>query len=386
MPGELVAVTLAPGPEWVDIVRAVWDSGAALLPIDHRLPATDQTALLRRARPTLVLGPGGRSRPPGGIPTEPGVALVIHTSGTRGEPKLAQFDHRAVDAAVAASASALHATPQDRWLCCLPLAHVGGLLVLLRSVLLGAPVRVHPTFDPAAVSAERGAPFVSLVPTMLLRLLDAGVDLSRFRALLVGGAALDASARERAEAADARVVQTYGLTESCGGVVYDGRPFPGTAVRLDPGTGEIQLRGPTLMRGYREDPPSTASAFTPDGWLRTGDAGKIEPDGRLRVEGRLDDLITTGGEKVWPHEVEEALRDHPKVADVAVAARPDAEWGERVVAFLVPREPADPPSLEEIRDHVSRTLPRFKAPRELVVLPRDVPRTSSGKIRRAALH
>jgi O-succinylbenzoic acid--CoA ligase len=236
-----------------------------------------------------------------------------------------------------------------------------------------------------AISAEHDAIFVSVVPTMLARLLDAGIDLSRFRAILVGGAALDPKLRERAEAAGARAVETYGLTESCGGVVYEGRPFPGTDVRVHPDTGEIQLRGPTLMRGYRGDPRGTAAALAPDGWLHTGDAGAIDADGRLRVEGRHDDLIITGGEKVWPQEVEEALRDHPKVADVAVAGRADPEWGQRVVAYVVPSDAHSPPSLAELRDHVSSTLPRFEAPRELVLLVEGIPRTSSGKIHRAAL-
>ena len=240
----------------------------------------------RRPRPRR-LGTAPRRNP-----TEPGVALVVHTSGTQGEPKLVQFDRRAIDAAVAASALALHATPQDRWLCCLPLAHVGGLLVLLRSVLLGALVSVHPSFDPAAVSAEPGVTFVSVVPTMLLRLLDAGVDLSRFRAILVGGAALHPPLRLRAERSGARVLGTYGLTESCGGVVYDGFPLAGIGVRID-GEGGIELRGPTMMRAYCSDPDGTARAFTTDGWLRTGDAGTIDADGHLRVEGRLDDLIMT---------------------------------------------------------------------------------------------
>lgn len=384
VPGDLVAVALPPGPDWVDIVRAVWDAGAALLPVDQRLPEAEATALVRRARPTVVLSPGGWARPPGGTPTAVGVALIVHTSGTAGEPKLVQFDRRAIDAAVTASALALNATPQDRWLCCLPLAHVGGTLVLLRSVLLGAPVAVHPSFDPVAVSAEHGAAFVSVVPTMLVRLLDAGSDLSRFRAILVGGAPFPPALRLRAEGSGAKVLETYGLTESCGGVVYDGLPLAGVGVRIN-GDGCIELRGPMTMLAYRSDPEGTTRAFTPDGWLRTGDAGAIDADGHLRVEGRHDDLIITGGEKVWPQEVEEALRDHPKVADVAVAGRADPEWGQRVVAYVVPSDAHSPPSLAELREHISCTLPRFEAPRELVILVEGIPRTFSGKIRRAAL-
>ena len=380
--GDVVAVTLPPGPEWLEIVSRTWEAGAAVLPIDHRLPSSDARALIRRARPTVVLAPDGTRRTTG-QPADPGVALVIHTSGTGGVPKLVQFERRAIDAAVASSALALAATPHEAWVCCLPLAHVGGLLVLLRGVLLGAPVLVHPTFDPVAMASVRTAAFTSVVPTMLRRLLDAGADLSFYRAILVGGAHLSAEMRERAERAGAPVIETYGLTESCGGVIYDGRPLPGTEMRID-ANGGIQLRGPTLMLGYRFDPASTAAAFTDDGWLRPGDAGEIDRGGLLHVVGRIDDLINSGGEKVWPQEVEAALRHHPSVLEVAVGGRLDPEWGQRVVAWVVPADPDHPPSLEELRGFAEGALPRHKAPRELVLV-EELPRTFSGKVRRAAL-
>jgi O-succinylbenzoic acid--CoA ligase len=306
---------------------------------------------------------------------------VMHTSGTGGAPKLVELERSAIDAAVSSSSLALSATAADQWLCCLPVAHVGGLLVVLRAVLLGAPVVVHDRFDARAVAGV-DARFTSLVPTMLRRLLDARVDLRRFRAILVGGAALSDELRERAFDAHATVVETYGLTETCGGVVYDGRPLPGTEVRTaDEG---IELRGRTLMRGYRLDPERTAASFTADGWLRPGDAGEVDADGVLHVLGRVDDLIESGSEKVWPQEVETALATHPRVADVAVAGAPDPEWGERVVAFVVPADPARPPTLEELRDHVSATIARFKAPRGLVLV-ESLPRTSSGKLCRVGL-
>jgi O-succinylbenzoic acid--CoA ligase len=316
--------------------------------------------------------------------------MVIATSGVGGVPKLVELEPAAVAAAVSSSAVALGATSRDRWLCCLPLAHVGGLLVLLRAVVLGAPVVVRERFDPRIVP-DAEAEFTALVPTMLQRLLDARIDLTGFHSILVGGAPLREDLRERALAAGAPVVETYGLTESCGGIVYDGRPLSGTEVRVAAdatergGTdGGIELRGPTLMRGYRLDRAATANAFTPDGWLRTGDAGRIDERGRLGVDGRIDELITTGGEKVWPGEVESVLSSHPGVAEVAVAGRPDAEWGRRVVAFVVPAHPDAPPSLDELRDHAARTVARFKAPRELVLV-NVLPRTAFGKVRRAAL-
>lgn len=382
-PEDVVAVALPPGAGWRDIVAEAWEAGAAVFPVDHRMPPAQAGSLLERARPTVVLDAAGTHRVTG-VEDEPGVALIVHTSGTGGAPKLVRFDRRAIDAAVASSALALDATGGDPWVCCLPLAHVGGLLVLLRAVLLGAPVRVHPRFDAAVVASEPPGAFVSLVPTMLVRLLDRGADLSRPRAILVGGAHLSPTIREEAERAGALVIETYGLTESCGGVVYDGRPLPGTEVRIDGEGGGIQLRGPTMMLGYRFDEAATAAALTKEGWLRSGDAGEIDAEGRLRVVGRIDDAITTGGERVWPDEVEAALRDHPKVAEVAVRGRLDREWGQRVVAWVVPADPAEPPTLEELRSRAAARIGRHKAPRELVLV-EALPRTFSGKVRRAAL-
>jgi O-succinylbenzoic acid--CoA ligase len=381
-PGDLVAFDLGPGPAWLPALAAAFEAGAAVLPVDARLAGPEREALLARARPTHAFDGERVARLPDGLRIDPSVALVVPTSGTGGRPKLVELSRAAVEAAVRTSAEVLGAGAGDRWLCCLPPAHVGGLLVLLRGVVLGAPVAVHPRFDPAATDAEPDVAFASLVPTMLARLLDAGVDLARFRALLVGGAGLDPSLAERAATAGARVVATYGCTESCGGVVYDGRPLPGVEVRIGEGS-EILLRGPTLTRGYLRDPAGTAAALR-GGWLRTGDAGHVGPDGLLVVRGRLDEAIRTGGERVWPQEVEVALADHPGVAEVVVAARPDPRWGERVVAFVVPRDPSRPPSLEDLRDHAARRLARFKLPRELVLV-ESVPRTGSGKVRRGAL-
>jgi O-succinylbenzoic acid--CoA ligase len=381
-PGDLVAVSMPPGVGWFDVVAQTWEAGAAILPVDHRLTVPERAALLERARPTVLLEPDGVTRVDG-APAEEGVALIVHTSGTGGDPKLVQFDRRSIDAAVAASALTLEATAADPWLCCLPLAHVGGLLVLMRGVLLGAPVTVLPGLDAAAFASDRRSVFTSLVPTMLVRLLDLGTDLTRFRRLLVGGAHLSPDLRSRAERAGARVTETYGLTESCGGVVYDGLPLPGIEMRID-ADGGIQLRGPTLMLGYRFDPEATTAAFTEDGWLRPGDAGEIDGEGRLHVIGRVDDLINSGGERVWPREVEMALRDHPKVAELAVGGRLDPEWGQRVVAWVVPADPGDPPTLDELRGHAAATIARHKVPRELVLVD-ELPRTFSGKVRRTAL-
>ena len=378
--GDVVAVRLPPGPEWLDIVRDAWDAQAALFPVDHRMPEAIAADLLARARPTVVRE-GGTPRRLEGRPADRDDALIVHTSGTSNGPKLVRLSRSAVEAAVASSSAALGATRDDAWMCCLPVAHVGGLLVVLRGVLLGARVDVHPRFDAGAVAASEGAAFTSLVPTMLRRLLEAGADLARFRAILVGGSTLPDDLRGRAEEAGADVVETYGLTESCGGVVYDGRPLDGTEVRIGPDD-EIELRGPTLLSGYRSgggEPPVTS-----DGWLRTGDAGEIDERDRLHVLRRMDEVIITGGQKVSPDDVENALLTSATVREAAVAGRTDSEWGERVVAWIVPEDPSAPPILEDLQGAVTALLPPYAIPRELRLV-RRLPRTFSGKVRRRAL-
>ena len=383
-PRELVALDLPPGPRWLDLVMALWTSGAAVLPLDHRLSRSEKRAVLDLARPSAVLGEGDDATLFVGEPVDEAIGLIMATSGTQGAPKLVELSRAAITAALEASAGILGSTPQDPWIACLSPAHVGGMLVLLRGAVLGAPVEVHERFDPQRLAAAPEGAFVSVVPSMLRRLIDDGVDLAGFGALLVGGDALEDALARDARDLGARVVTTYGLTESCGGVVYDGRCFPGTRIRIDAAQDRIELRGPTLMEGYRHDPAATAAAFSSDGWLRTGDVGALEQDGRLAVHGRLEDVIRTGGEKVWPQEVERALREHPKVGDAAVLGRPDADWGQHVTAFVVPRTATDPPTLKELRDHVGERIARFKAPRELHLV-EVIPRTAGGKVRRGDL-
>jgi O-succinylbenzoic acid--CoA ligase len=202
--------------------------------------------------------------------------------------------------------------------------------------------------------------------------------------LLVGSAPLEPEVRDAAAGLGARVVETYGLTEACGGVAYDGEPLRGTEFRIAEPEGEIQLRGPTLMEGYRHDPAATAGAFTLDGWLRTADLGALDQDGRLTVHGRSDDVIRSGGENVWPQEVERVLAQHVKVGAVAVAGRPDPDWGQHVAAWVVPVITDDPPTLEELRDHCRERLARFKTPRELFLV-HELPKTPTGKVRRGRL-
>lgn len=378
-PGDLAAIAVAPGPIWPDLLRLVWDAGAAVLPVDHRLPPAAVQRLLALARPAAIFDgswwPRSESSPAG-----EDAAVAVATGGTTGgmsrNPRVAVLTHDAVRAAVTASAARLGAEPADRWLACLPFGHIGGLLVALRAVLLDAPVTIHAAFDPPAVAAT-DATFTSLVPAMLARLLDADADLAHFKGILIGGQALPQPLRDRAREAGAPIVETYGQTESCGGVVYDGVPLDGTRMRLT-GDGMLELAGPTIMRGYL---PGGEQPFTADGWLRTGDQAVIE-DGRLIRAERAGDVIVSGGEKIFPAQVEDILLRHPGIADVAVAARPDERFGSTAVAFVV--GDGEVPTLEEIRELVATHLPRYAAPRQVVAVPR-IPRTPGGKIRRHLL-
>jgi O-succinylbenzoic acid--CoA ligase len=386
---DLLAVRLPPGPDWLGVLAEAWSAGAAVLPVDDRLPDGQVDALLGRSRPTAVLDASGITRRDDGVPVEDGVRLVMATSGTSGEPKLVELTESAVNAGLDASAKRIGSAAGDPWVCCIPVAHMGGMLVLLRGVVQGARVEVHPAFDVDrfAEASRGGARFVSLVPTALRRVLDAGIDLSGYGAILVGGARTGAALLDRARAAGAPVVRTYGMTETCGGCVYDGMSLEGTEMRIEPDSGggsnhdgldgAILLRTPSLMRGYRFDGAGTAEAIDADGWYRTRDVGAIR-DGRLRVRGRADDVIVTGGEKVWPSSVEDAIRELPDVADVVVTGRPDPDWGERVVAVVVATDPQAPPSLDGIRAHVSAELSPYAAPKELQVVD-EISRTALGK-------
>ena len=313
-------------------------------------------------RPSSVIDAAGETSLPGGRSTEAGDALVVVTSGTTGTPKGVVLTHDAVVASAVASSARLDVTVDDHWLACLPLSHVGGLSVVTRALHTGTRLTVIRGFDVDAVN-QSDATLVSLVSTALRR-----IDASRFNTILLGGARPPTSL-------PANVVATYGMTETGSGVVYDGVPLDGVEVRI--AAGEVHIRCPMLFRCYRDGQSPLV-----DGWFATGDGGRLDTDGKLVVDGRIGELIITGGENVWPQAVEAVLSEHPAVRDVAVAGRPDAEWGETVVAHVVPN--GVPPSLDELRDHVKAALPAYNAPRALVLVD-EVPRTALGKIVRTSL-
>lgn len=379
---SLVALDIPAGRLFVDALQRAWEHGDAVLPVDPRLPKPAVEHLLDAVRPSAVVDRDGSHALPGGVPIEPGDALVMATSGTTGQPKGVVLTHDAVAASAVATSDRLGVDPAgDRWVACLPLAHIGGLSVVTRALVTATPYVVLERFDAKDVEnqAALGATLVSLVATALGR-----TDTSGYRAVLLGGAAPP-------EQLAGNVVTTYGMTETGSGVVYDGKPLDGVDVRIettgtgtgaDTGTtgGEILVRGPMLLRAYRDgvDPKR------PGGWFPTGDAGELRQDGSLSVFGRIAEVIVTGAEKVWPTAVEHVLARHPSVTDVAVWKRPDREWGERVVAWVVPTEPTAPPRLESLRDAVAATLAPWAAPKELVIVD-SLPRTPSGKVRRSAL-
>jgi O-succinylbenzoic acid--CoA ligase len=221
-----------------------------------------------------------------------------------------------------------------------------------------------------------GCSYVSLVPTQLRRLLDAGAPLAGFRRILLGGGAIPIGMLAEAAAAGARVVTTYGMTETCGGCVYDGVPLDAVQVASS-ADGRIRIRGPVLFSRYRLAPELTSAALA-GGWFITSDLGGLAGDGRLVLRGRADDVINSGGEKVVAGEVEQILRGCPSVRDAVIVGTPDNEWGERVTAMIIAADAAQPPSLGELRTYVADRMPRYAAPRALVVVA-ELPMLASGK-------
>ena len=310
--------------------------------------------------------------------------LEVRTSGSTGQPRGVLLSRAVLRAAATASERRLGGPAS--WVLSLPVGSVAGLQVLVRSLVAGTePVLLddhHGAWREAAQAAGAHRRCTAMVPTQLYRLDRTGAlaDLTGFDRVLVGGAAAEPALVDRARAAGVRVVTTYGMTETCGGCVYDGEPLDGVSVRVAAG-GAIELAGPVLFDGYVDDPAATAAALR-GGWLRTGDLGRIGGDGRLQVLGRDDDVVASGGVKVALVAVEHAMRSHPAVADAAAVGVADPEWGCRVVALA--RLHADAHvSLDDLREHVALTLPRACAPRGLMLVDR-IPRLPNGKLDRQA--
>jgi O-succinylbenzoic acid--CoA ligase len=355
-------------PRLVELLAAALDgSGPAIAPLDAGLPPARLAGLIDALGPDSVQDTEGvtsaRSGPHEGVAE--GTAVVVGTSGSTGVPKGVELSAAALRHSARASLHRVGARPGERWLCCLVRSLVGGTEPVLAE-----------RADAGTVAAS-GCAHVSLVPTQLQRLLlQAGAHgptpLAGFSSVLLGGAAAPSGLLEAGRDAGVPVVTTYGMTETCGGCVYDGVPLDGVRaeVRDD---GRIWITGPVLFSGYLGGPRAPA-----DGWFRTGDLGRVDAEGRLTVRGRADDVITTGGHKVVPGEVAAALQSCPGVREAVVVGQPDPEWGERVVAVVVPADPADPPNLELLRRHVRERLPRYAIPSRVVMVD-AVPMLPSGK-------
>jgi o-succinylbenzoate---CoA ligase len=433
--GERLAVLSPNAPAVIELIHAAMAVGATLVPLHARLHAAELSPLVEDARPRLLVcadgladtaraavsptaetrvvdwselcaRPAVRAELQDAHPAEQDHAILF-TSGTSGRPKGARLSYANQLASARASAQRLGAEPDDRWLLCMPLYHVGGLAIVLRSAIHAAALVLHDGFEPGAVARaiERDRlTQISLVPTMLARLLDAAPELRAppgLRCVLLGGGPISHALLERARERGFPLAPSYGLTEAASQVataqpgVGDGTalpPLPATELRIvgpdgapQPSgvAGEICVRGPQVMLGYLDRPEASARALR-DGWLHTGDVGELDARGHLRVLDRRDDLIVSGGENVYPAEVEAALLAHPEVAEAGVVGLPDAEWGQRVVAIVVPRRPPAEALERELLAHCAGALARFKRPRELRFAS-ALPRTASGKLQRVLL-
>ena len=443
--GDRVATLLHNGAVPVIAIHALLRLGATMVPLNVRLTAEELAwqvrdsavrHLIADARTAPVAGavadavpglhviasrslvtPATDAARHGGGPVrahDPAHALaIVYTSGTSGRPKGAMLTVGNFWWSAVGSALNLGVHADDRWLACLPLFHVGGMSIALRSAIYGTAIVVHDGFDPEAVNRAidaDGITIVSVVAVMLQRMLDARGARSypaTLRCVLLGGGPAPQPLLERAATLGVPVVTTYGLTEAASQVATlapgdalrrpgaAGRPLYPNAVRIvaadgsiarEGAAGEIQVRGPVVMAGYAGQPEATARTVA-DGWLRTGDIGHLDSDGFLYVLDRRDDLVVTGGENVYPAEVEAALLGHPWVAEAAVIGVPDPAWGHRVVGVVRLRDEVEEASAapEVLRAHCRTHLAGYKIPSAIAIVADPLPRTASGKLRRATL-
>ncbi len=393
--GSKVAIALAPGMAFAQALHACLLLGAIAVPVDLRLAGAERERIQASADLLIseplagVQGPGGTlaaAEPPYARHDLDAVAAIIHTSGTTSQPRPVELTYGNLLWSALGSAVALGQDARDRWLCTLPVSHVGGLSILVRSAIYATTAVVHERFQTDLVLEalrDRQITLVSLVSTTLGRLLDGGLDRPpALRCALTGGGPVAHSLLERALAAGVPVSQTYGLTEACSQV----STVPVGAIGAGAGPalfctrlciaadGEILIAGPTVARASR----------APDGWLHSGDEGELDYEGNLHVKGRKADTIVSGGENVAPAEVEAALESHPGVLEAAAFGRPDPEWGEAVGAIVVLR-PQAIVDVEALRAHCAERLASFKVPKELTLRVQRLPRTASGKLLRGEL-
>ena len=377
--GDRVATTLAPGPEFAALLHALPRLGAALVPLNTRLPDEARRRQVELSRAKLVL-----DRPlEDGFETElvprllldpDAVHTVLFTSGTSGQPKPVELTVANQGAAAAASQAVFRYGPEDRWLCPLPLFHIGGLAILVRCARAGATAVLAERVDPAALE---GITLASVVATQLRRLRDAGLtEAPALRAFVLGGGPVPPELLEWARSHELPVRSTYGMTESCSQVAvtapWERRAVPVPGAELAIGEqDEILVRGPMVA-------PAAVDA---DGWLHTGDVGRIDRAGALSVEGRIKELIVTGGENVAPATVEAALAAHPGIADAAVVGVADPEWGEAVTAYVVEHRPV---SDYELLAFCRERLAGYQVPKAVVRVAR-LPRNAAGKLQRDRL-
>jgi len=390
--GATVAMNMGPGREKIILVHALMKTGAVLLPISPKLSPEERARAIKSCGVSVDLDdPGKLTQTEADMPmlgehdmSDPHCRIL--TSGSTGAPHTVSLTYGNHLFSAMGSAFNIGVDPSDRWLCALPTSHISGLSIVMRSVIYGTAMVLQDQFSPEAIeeAIERdGATVISLVSTMLLRLLDEGIDLTAPRAILVGGGPVPQSALSDALDRGARVIQTYGLTETCSQVTTlevaearrkvgsVGRPLLTSHLRIQ--GGEILVQGPTVSAG----------ALDADGWLHTGDVGRIDEDGFLYVQGRTDEMIITGGENVIPAEVEDVLVQHPEIIEAAVVGRPDPKWQQAVTAVVVTREGSHL-DLEDLRIHCDGKLASYKIPKQLEVIG-ELPKTPSGKLHRAAL-
>jgi O-succinylbenzoic acid--CoA ligase len=406
--GQRVAIALPSGIAFAEALHACLLLGAVAVPVDLRLTAAERD-LVTSSAVELVEEPlsseqdrreGGRAGKTSSVDVAhhtgarhdlEAIAVVIHTSGTTSAPKPIELTYGNLLWSALGSAVALGLDSRERWLCALPLAHVGGLSILLRSTIYATTAVLHERFDTDAVLGalmEQEITLVSLVATTLARLLDAGLEYPlALRCALTGGGPVPTALVGRAREAGVPVSLTYGLTESCSQVTTTpvaalelnesttnaGPPLFCTRVRVEE-EGEILVAGPTVAPG----------ALAADGWLHTGDLGALDEYGRLRVTGRKADTIVSGGENVAPAEVEAVLEAHPGVLEAAVLPRADEQWGEVVTAIVVAR-PGTALEAQELRVHCARDLAPHKVPKQVSFVHEPLPRTRSGKLLRKEL-